>query len=83
MLPVPQKATTDRLAISVRRSLSLFMEGPLGEWMDDDLRDSLGDGPGCGTAGMLGSYRVGWRRRSVVRHHLPQLLEEVLDKQAD
>ena len=27
--------------MSVRRSFSLFIEGPLGEWMDDDLGSIL------------------------------------------
>ena len=54
------------------------MEGPLGEWMDYDLGDSLRNGPGCGTAG--DATDVDSLGRSVVRHHLPQLLEEVLDE---
>ncbi len=49
--------------------------------MDYDLRDSLRDGPGCGTAQIGGdATEVDPLSRSIVRHHLPQLLEEVLDE---
>ncbi len=46
--------------------------------MDYDLGDSLQDGPGCGTAWIVGDATgANSLGRSVVRHHLPQLLEEV------
>ncbi len=46
-----------------------------------NLGDSLRDGPGCGTAGIVGEATdVDSRSRSVARHHLPQFLEEVLDE---
>ena len=55
-------------------------EGPLDEWMDDDLEDSLRDGPGCVTAGIVGEATDVDRRGPSLRHQLPQLLEEVLDE---
>ncbi len=54
---------------------------PLVRGLDEDLRDSLGHGPGWGTAQIVGdATHVDWCSRSWLGSDLPQLLEEVLDE---